>query len=109
MLPQLVGQYFKILEEAENDAVLSSLQSIVDVFGVEIRPLALDMLEHLLAAFRHFSGLATDSEESTFSATQALDTVLAVLDVSPCPTLPYLTLTYPTLPYPSLPYLTWPV
>ena len=82
VLPQLVEQYFRIIEEAENDAVLSSLQAIVDIYGKEIGPLALYMTDHLILAFRNFASQESENEEATFSATQSLDTLLAVLEVS---------------------------
>ena len=80
VLPQLVSQYFRIMKDVENDAVLTSLQAIVDVYGAEINPMASTMVDHLMHSFHYFSKMDSDDESAAFSATQSLDTILAVLD-----------------------------
>lgn len=83
-LPQLVGHYFRIMHEVENEEVLMSLQAIVDTYGVEINPLAVEMTQHLISGFNQFQSQAGDDtdEQSIFNAIQCLDTVLSILEVS---------------------------
>lgn len=83
-LPQLVSHYFRIMHEVENEEVLMSLQTIVEVYGDEISPLAVQMTQHLLAAFEQFRGQAgeEEDEQSIFNASQCLDTILAILEVN---------------------------
>jgi len=81
-LPQLVGHYFRIMNEVENEEVLMSLQQIVSVYGEEITPLALEMTHHLINAFAQFRSQVDDGDEQTvFNAVQCLDTILSILEV----------------------------
>ncbi len=82
MLPEIVTEYFRIMAEVENESVLSALQAIVLQFGEEIAGMAPMMCEHLIVAFNGYAGQGNDDDEAAFNATQCLDTVSSVLDVS---------------------------
>jgi hypothetical protein len=55
LLPQIVGEYFRIMEEVENDSVLSALQAIVLQYGEEIASIAPTMVEHLVKMFSEYA------------------------------------------------------
>ena len=63
---------------------LIHVQAIVDVYGEEISPLAPEMVDHLILSFHHFASQSSSGgggdDEAAFSATQSLDTILAVID-----------------------------
>lgn len=81
-LSQIIGEYFRIMEETESDNILSSLQTIVEKFGSEIAPMATAMVTHLLRIFDEYFGLASadDDDEAAMNAAEALDTVVCVVD-----------------------------
>jgi len=63
VLPQIVGEYFRIIREAESpDSVLTALQAIVTNFGDAVVPLAPAMAEQLVLLFANYSN---DSGEDT--------------------------------------------
>ncbi len=80
ILPQLIQQYFRIIHEIENDSVLRSLQSVVRAFGDEIAPMAAEMVDQLLLSFKSFASVGSQDDDAVFGATQALDTIMLVLE-----------------------------
>ncbi len=82
IIPQIVEEYFRIMEEVDSDSVLSALQVIVTQFGKEITDMAPAMVGHLLQIFANSSSAGEDDDEAVFTATQCLDTITAVMDVS---------------------------
>ena len=107
ILPQIIGEYFRIMEEVESDEVLSALQVIVLQFGEDIKDMAPQMVERLLQIFLQHANegnvndhkccieaidflniemwiiLGEDDDEAVFTATQCLDTVTSVMNVRP--------------------------
>lgn len=79
LLPQIIEQFFRIMSESENDAMMSALQAIVMQFGEEMGELAPAMIRQLLANFSQFAAQG-DDDEAQFSACQCLETVGAVLE-----------------------------
>ncbi len=55
LLPQIVNEYFRIMEEVENESVLVALQNIVHQFGDEIAGLAPQMVQHLVKKFAEYA------------------------------------------------------
>eukprot|EP00850_Spirogloea_muscicola_P016520 SM000134S26963 [mRNA] locus=s134:343998:351525:+ [translate_table: standard] len=51
MLPQLLDELFKLMNEVENDDLVFTLETIVDKFGEEMAPYALGLVQNLAAAF----------------------------------------------------------
>jgi cobalamin biosynthesis protein CobD/CbiB len=79
----LCREYFRIMDESESDAVLSALQAIIEKFEKDIHPLAVEMLVHLVRIYdQHCSDSNDDDELAAYGAVQALDTILAVMEVS---------------------------
>jgi hypothetical protein len=81
MLTEIVGEYFRIMDDLESDTVLSALQALVYKFGEEIQGIAPLMVEKLIVNFDTFnSQQSDDDDEAAFSAGQCLDTVGAVIE-----------------------------
>eukprot|EP00607_Mallomonas_marina_P010314 CAMPEP_0182418884 /NCGR_PEP_ID=MMETSP1167-20130531/3264_1 /TAXON_ID=2988 /ORGANISM="Mallomonas Sp, Strain CCMP3275" /LENGTH=541 /DNA_ID=CAMNT_0024593345 /DNA_START=59 /DNA_END=1681 /DNA_ORIENTATION=- len=79
---EIVKEYFRIMAAVENDAVMSALQVIVTEYGEEIVEIAPAIASQLLAAFQHYASAGEEDDESLFTASQCLETVCTVLEVS---------------------------
>ncbi|XP_077226915.1 importin beta-like SAD2 [Tasmannia lanceolata] len=51
ILPQLLGEFFKLMNEVENEDLVFTLETIVDKFGEEMAPYAIGLCQNLAAAF----------------------------------------------------------
>ncbi|KAL9242505.1 hypothetical protein vseg_016497 [Gypsophila vaccaria] len=51
ILPQLLGEFFKLMNDVENEDIVFTLETIVDKFGEEIAPYAFGLCQNLVAAF----------------------------------------------------------
>lgn len=51
ILPQLLDEFFKLMNEVENEDLVFTLETIVDKFGEEMAPYALGLCQNLAAAF----------------------------------------------------------
>ncbi|ERN11860.1 importin beta-like SAD2 [Amborella trichopoda] len=51
ILPQLLDEFFKLMNEVENEDLVFTLETIVDKFGEEMAPYALGLCQNLSAAF----------------------------------------------------------
>lgn len=84
MLPQIVNEYFRIMDEVDNESVMSALQVIVEQFSEEIVPMAPQMVDRLIISFRRYAGEkasgSDDDDEAEFNACQCLDTIASVLE-----------------------------
>ena len=79
-LQEIVSEYFRIMNEVENEAILGALQGLVESFGDEIDPIAGTMVSHLINAFEGFSAAGSDDDEAAFNATQCLDTIACIIE-----------------------------
>lgn len=79
LVPQIVSEYFRIMEEVTSDEVLSALQVIVTEFGEEILGIAPDIVSRLLQIFAQYNSEDEGDDEAEFMATQCLDTITAVM------------------------------
>ena len=80
LLPEIVGEYFRIMEEVENESVLSALQAIILKYGEDISGMAPMMVTKLILLFNEYIAADQEDEEATFNAVQCLDTVDSVLE-----------------------------
>ena len=80
MLPDIIGQYFRIMEDVENESVLTALQAIILKFGEDIAELSPLIVSKLIALFQQYLGAGEDDEEAVFNAVQCLETIDAVLE-----------------------------
>nr|GEV10139.1 importin beta-like SAD2 [Tanacetum cinerariifolium] len=51
ILPQLLDEFFKLMNEVENEDLVFTLETIVDKFGEEMAPYAVGLCQNLAAAF----------------------------------------------------------
>ncbi|EOA26503.1 hypothetical protein CARUB_v10022552mg [Capsella rubella] len=51
ILPQLLDEFFKLMNEVENEDLVFTLETIVDKFGEEMAPFAFGLCQNLAAAF----------------------------------------------------------
>jgi hypothetical protein len=79
-IPQILTEYFRIIDETESDSVLGALCTIVEQFGEDIHPMAEAMVVHLVRAFSTFSSSGNEDDEAAFAASSCLETITTVLD-----------------------------
>ncbi|KAL5542858.1 hypothetical protein UlMin_010568 [Ulmus minor] len=63
ILPQLLDEFFKLMNEVENEDLVFTLETIVDKFGEEMAPYALGLCQNLAAAFWRCINSAEADEE----------------------------------------------
>jgi len=80
MLPDIIGQYFRIMEDVENESVLTALQAIILKFGEDITGLSPLIVSKLISLFQQYLSAGEDDEEAVFNAVQCLETIDAVLE-----------------------------
>ena len=51
ILPQLLDEFFKLMNEVESEDLVFTLETIVEKFGEDIAPYALGLAQNLAAAF----------------------------------------------------------
>ncbi|XP_021898336.1 importin beta-like SAD2 [Carica papaya] len=64
ILPQLLDEFFKLMNEVENEDLVFTLETIVDKFGEEMAPYALGLCQNLAAAFWRCMNTAEADEEA---------------------------------------------
>ncbi|KAJ3675691.1 hypothetical protein LUZ60_004733 [Juncus effusus] len=65
MLPQLLDEFFKLMNEVENEDLVFTLETIVDKFGEEMAPYALGLCQNLAAAFWRCMDMSEANEDET--------------------------------------------
>ncbi|XP_065865475.1 importin beta-like SAD2 [Euphorbia lathyris] len=63
ILPQLLDEFFKLMNEVENEDLVFTLETIVDKFGEEMAPYALGLCQNLAAAFWRCMNTAEADDE----------------------------------------------
>ncbi|GLT74887.1 hypothetical protein SLA2020_466520 [Shorea laevis] len=64
ILPQLLDEIFKLMNEVENEDLVFTLETIVDKFGEEMAPYALGLCQNLAAAFWRCMNTAENDDEA---------------------------------------------
>ncbi|ESR56398.1 hypothetical protein CICLE_v100187402mg, partial [Citrus x clementina] len=64
ILPQLLDEFFKLMNEVENEDLVFTLETIVDKFGEEMAPYALGLCQNLAAAFWRCMNTAEADEDA---------------------------------------------
>ncbi|XP_027348939.1 importin beta-like SAD2 isoform X2 [Abrus precatorius] len=64
ILPQLLDEFFKLMNEVENEDLVFTLETIVDKFGEEMAPYALGLCQNLAAAFWRCMNTAEADDEA---------------------------------------------
>lgn len=81
VLPQMLNEYFRIMNEIGNDEVVSALQALLDKFGDHIEPHATALIEQLSKAFTQYcaAGEDEDDDDAALAAAQCLECIATVL------------------------------
>jgi len=81
VLPQLLTEYFRIMNEIGNDEVVSALQVLLDKFGDHIEPHAVALVTQLSNAFSQYctAGEDEDDDDAALAAAQCLECIATVL------------------------------
>lgn len=81
VLPQLLNEYFRIMNEIGNDEVVSALQVLLDKFGDHIEPHAIQLVQQLQQAFDQYcqAGDDEDDDDAALAAAQCLECIATVL------------------------------
>lgn len=81
VLPQLLTEYFRIMNEIGNDEVVAALQVIIDKFGDHIEPHAAALVNQLSETFNQYcaAGDDDDDDDAAMAAAQCLECIATVL------------------------------
>ena len=79
VLPKVLEEYFRIMNEIGNDEVVSALQVIIDKFGDHIEPHAVALVSQLTAAFTTYCDAGEDDDDAAMAAAQCLECISTVL------------------------------
>ncbi|KAG0567157.1 hypothetical protein KC19_7G115500 [Ceratodon purpureus] len=79
ILPQLLDEFFKLMNEVENEDLVFTLETIVDKFGEEMAPYALGLCQNLAAAFwKCLESSETEDDEDDSGALAAVGCLRAI-------------------------------
>lgn len=79
ILPQLLDEFFKLMNEVENEDLVFTLETIVDKFGEEMAPYALGLCQNLAAAFwKCLQSSEADEDEDESGALAAVGCLRAI-------------------------------
>ena len=79
VLPQLLTEYFRIMNEIGNDEVVAALQTIIDKFGDHIEPHSVALVTQLSNAFKNYVEVGDDDDDAAMAAAQCLECISTVL------------------------------
>eukprot|EP00584_Thalassiosira_punctigera_P008909 CAMPEP_0172545150 /NCGR_PEP_ID=MMETSP1067-20121228/15144_1 /TAXON_ID=265564 ORGANISM="Thalassiosira punctigera, Strain Tpunct2005C2" /NCGR_SAMPLE_ID=MMETSP1067 /ASSEMBLY_ACC=CAM_ASM_000444 /LENGTH=1077 /DNA_ID=CAMNT_0013331839 /DNA_START=115 /DNA_END=3348 /DNA_ORIENTATION=+ len=79
VLPQILNEYFRIMNEIGNDEVVAALQVIIDTFGEHIEPHAIALVTQLADAFKNYVDAGEDDDDAAMAAAQCLECINTVL------------------------------
>jgi hypothetical protein len=81
VLPQMLNEYFRIMNEIGNDEVVSALQALLDKFGDHIEPHAGALITQLTNSFNQYcsAGEDEDDDDAALAAAQCLECISTVL------------------------------
>jgi len=79
VLPHILTEYFRIMNEIGNDEVVAALQVIIDKFGDHIEPHAVALVVQLSKSFSTYCSAGDDDDESALAAAQCLECIATVL------------------------------
>ncbi|XP_062112025.1 importin beta-like SAD2 [Humulus lupulus] len=71
ILPQFLDEFFKLMNEVENEDLVFTLETIVDKFGEEMAPYALRLCQNLASAFWRCMNTAETEEDADDSGALA--------------------------------------
>ncbi|XP_042376688.1 importin beta-like SAD2 [Zingiber officinale] len=79
ILPQLLDEFFKLMNEVENEDLVLTLETIVDRFGEEMAPYAIGLCQNLASAFwRCLDSSESDDDADDSGALAAVGCLRAI-------------------------------
>lgn len=78
-LPQILEQFFSLMDEIGNDEVVVALEHIIDRFSTEIGPFSLQLVAKFVEFFQQFTQAAEDDEDASLAAVSCLDAINTIL------------------------------
>ncbi|KQJ99478.1 importin beta-like SAD2 [Brachypodium distachyon] len=79
IIPQLLDEFFKLMNEVENEDLVFTLETIVDKFGEEMAPYALGLCQNLASAFwKCMASSEADDEADDSGALAAVGCLRAI-------------------------------
>lgn len=79
VLPQILTEYFRIMNEIGHDGVVEALQAIIDRFGDHIEPHAVALVAQLATQFSTYCAAGDDDDDAAMAAAQCLECISTVL------------------------------
>jgi len=80
ILPDLLNEFFRIMGEIGNDAVVAALDSIINKFGDELIPHAGLLIQKLCESFMNYASDGSEDDEAAMAACQCIEAISTVLD-----------------------------
>ncbi|XP_010414101.1 PREDICTED: importin beta-like SAD2 isoform X3 [Camelina sativa] len=78
ILPQLLDEFFKLMNEVENEDLVFTLETIVDKFGEEMAPFAFGLCQNLAAAFWRCLNTSEANDDDDMGALAAVGCLRAI-------------------------------
>eukprot|EP01119_Soliformovum_irregulare_P021911 TRINITY_DN7380_c0_g1_i1.p1 TRINITY_DN7380_c0_g1~~TRINITY_DN7380_c0_g1_i1.p1 ORF type:complete len:1015 (-),score=291.06 TRINITY_DN7380_c0_g1_i1:18-3062(-) len=79
VLPQLLDEFFKVMNSFDSDELVNALELLVDKYETEMGPYAVTLCAKLVASFERMADNEEDDEESGFAALECLGAVQTIL------------------------------
>jgi len=79
VLPQVLNEYFRIMDEIGNEEVVTALKAIIDTFGDHIEPHAVALVTKLCTAFSTYCNAGDDDDDAAMAAGECLECISTVL------------------------------
>lgn len=78
-LPRLLEALLRLMDDVDNTDIVASVEQLVAAFPNDVAPLAVLLCEQLVSAFERAASAASEDDESSFAATQCIQTIESIL------------------------------
>ncbi|TMW66813.1 hypothetical protein Poli38472_014125 [Pythium oligandrum] len=78
-LPQILEQFFNLMDEIGNDEVVIALEQIIDKFADQIGPFSLQLIAKFVEFFQQFTVAGEEDEDACLAAVSCLDAINTIL------------------------------
>lgn len=78
-LPRLLEALLRLMDDVDNTDIVASVEQLVAAFPNDVAPLAVPLCSQLVSAFQRAAASASDDDESSFAATQCIQTMESIL------------------------------
>lgn len=80
IISQIVTDFFRIMTEVESESVLGALKEIVDIYTVEIVPIAPVMVAKLIEQFQGYASQGPEDDDASFAASTCIDAIGTIVE-----------------------------